>query len=130
MLAGPAAASSGRIPRIRGPSERRAITDHIARCGIWGRFPRFCRPDPRNHIPDTFDWTSGATRASMWTRQEAAAFLGGVMSTVVSHVRGSSRRSHTRLTRARGLARARAPAVVPPEPTFAEIAGQYLERHI
>src|SRR5215467_11606459 len=52
------------------------------------------------------------------------------MSTVVSRVRRSSRRSRPRVPRARRSATSRAPAVVPAEPTFAEIAAQYLERHI
>ena len=52
------------------------------------------------------------------------------MSTVVSRVRRSVRRSQSRVPRARRPAPPRAPAVVSGEPTFAEIAAQYLERHI
>jgi hypothetical protein len=52
------------------------------------------------------------------------------MSSVVSGTRHSSRRSQSRPPRARRPASSRAAAVVPAEPTFAEIAAQYLERHI
>ena len=52
------------------------------------------------------------------------------MSTVVSGVRRSVRRSQSRVPRARRPAPPRAPAVVSAEPTFAEIAAQYLARHI
>ena len=52
------------------------------------------------------------------------------MSTVVSHVRRSSRRSQSGVLRVRRPAPPRAPVVTPSEPTFAEIAAQYLERHI
>ena len=52
------------------------------------------------------------------------------MSTVVSRVRRSVRRSKSRVSRARRPAPPRAPAVVSAEPTFTEIAAHYLERHI
>jgi integrase len=52
------------------------------------------------------------------------------MSTVVSRARHSSRQSQSRVPRARRLAPPRAPAVEPAEPTFADIATQYVERHI
>src|SRR5262249_37228387 len=94
-----------------------------------GPFSAMLQALPRNFTPDTFDWTSAAMRASMWTRQEAA-FPGGVMSTVVSRVRRSSRRSQSRVPRTRRPVPSRARAVVSTEPTFAEIAAQYLERHI
>jgi hypothetical protein len=50
------------------------------------------------------------------------------MPTAVSRVRPSPRRSQSRIPRAHRPARAG--AVVPAEPTFGEIAAQYLERHI
>ena len=51
------------------------------------------------------------------------------MSTVVSRARRSSRQSQTRVSHGRRPAPVRAPANAA-EPTFAEIAAQYLERHI
>ena len=53
------------------------------------------------------------------------------MSSVVSRVRRSSRPSQSRVPRGRRRAPSRVSvAVTPSEPTFADIAAQYLERHI
>jgi hypothetical protein len=52
------------------------------------------------------------------------------MPTVVSRVRRSPRRSRSCAPGARRPASSRAQGLVPAEPTFAEIAAQYLERHI
>ena len=52
------------------------------------------------------------------------------MPTLVRPVRGASRRRRVRAPAARRAAGSRARGAVPAAPTFAEIAAQYLERHI